>query len=46
MGYGPLLVRGDTLSDAHLVRTTVGVMRSRAVRRLQEPARRVPEALK
>ena len=29
----------DTLSDDHLVGTSAGVMRSRAVRRLQEPAR-------
>ena len=35
----------DTLSDEHLVGTSAGVMRSRAVRRLQEPARWVPEAL-
>ena len=36
----------DTLSDEHLVGTTAGVMRSRAVRRLQEPARWVPAVLK
>ena len=36
----------DTLSDEHLVGTAVVVMRSRAVRRLQEPARWVPEELK
>ena len=35
----------DTLSDEHLVGAATGVMRSRAFRRLQEPARRVPEAL-
>ena len=35
----------DTLSDEHLVGTAAGVMRGRAVRRLQEPARRVSEAL-
>ena len=35
----------DTLSDEHLVGTAAGVMRSRAVRRLQEPARWVPAAL-
>ena len=29
----------DTLSDEHLIGTAAGVMRSRAVRRLQEPAR-------
>ena len=34
-----------TLSDKHLVGTAAGVMRSRAVRRLQEPARWVPAAL-
>ena len=33
----------DTLSDEYLV--GAGVMRSRAARRLQEPARLVPEAL-
>ena len=36
----------ETLSDARLIGTAAGVMRSRAVRRLQEPARWVPEALK
>ena len=35
----------DTLSDEHLIGTAAGVMRSRAVRRLQEPARWVPAAL-
>ena len=35
----------DPLSDEHLVGTAAGVMRSREVRRLQEPARSVPEAL-
>ena len=35
----------DTLSDEHLIGTAAGAMRSRAVRRLQEPARRVPAAL-
>ena len=35
----------DTLSDEHLTGTAAGVMRSRAVRRLQEPARWVPAAL-
>ena len=35
----------DTLSDEHLIGTAVAVMRSRAVRRLQEPARWVPAAL-
>ena len=35
----------DTLSDEHLMGTAAGVMRSRAVRRLQEPARWVPAAL-
>ena len=35
----------DTLSDEHLVGTAAGVMRSRAVRRLLEPARWVPTAL-
>ena len=36
----------ETLSDARLTGTAAGVMRSRAVRRLQEPARWLPEALK
>ena len=36
----------DTLGDEHLICTAAGVMRSRAVRRLQEPARRVPAAVK
>ena len=35
----------DTLSDGHLIGTAAGVMRSRAVRRLQEPARWVPAAM-
>ena len=35
----------DTLTNKHLVGTAAGVMRSRAVRRLQEPARWVPKAL-
>ena len=35
----------DTLSDEHLIGTAAGVMRSRAVRRLQEPARWVLAAL-
>ena len=35
----------DTLSHEHLEGTAAGVMRSRAVRRLQEPARWVPEAM-
>ena len=35
----------DTLSDEHPIGTAAGVMRSRAVRRLQEPARWVPPAL-
>ena len=35
----------DTLSDEHLIGTAAGVMRSRAGRRLQEPARSVPAAL-
>ena len=35
----------DTLSDEHLIGTAAGVMRSRAVRCLQEPARWVPAAL-
>ena len=34
----------DTLSDEHLIGTAAGVTRSRAVRRLQEPARWVPAA--
>ena len=42
---GPWLGR-DTLSDDHLIGTAAGVMRSRSVRRLQEPARWVPAALK
>ena len=36
----------DTLSGEHLVGTPAGVVRRWAVRRLQEAARRVPEALK
>ena len=36
----------DTLSDKQLVGAAAGVMRSRAVSRLQEPGRWVPEALK
>ena len=36
----------DTLSDEHLTGTAAGVMISRAVRRLQEPTRWVPAALK
>ena len=39
-----LWLRRDTLSDEHLTSTAVGVMRSRAKRRLQEPARWVPAA--
>ena len=35
----------DTHCDEHLVGTASGVMRIRAVRRLKEPARWVPEAL-
>ena len=35
----------ETLSDAHLIGTAAGVMRSRALRRLQEPAKWVPAAL-
>ena len=35
----------DTLSDEHLIGTAAGVMRSRAVRRIQETARWVPAAL-
>ena len=35
----------DTLNDEHLIGTAAGVMRSRAVRRLQEPARWVPAAM-
>ena len=35
----------DTLSGEHLIGTAAGVMRSRAVRRLPEPARWVPAAL-
>ena len=35
----------DTLSDEHLIGTAAGVMRSRVVRRLQEPARWVLAAL-
>ena len=34
----------DTLSDEHLVGTAAGVMRSRAVRRLEEPVGWVPQA--
>ena len=40
-----LWLRRDTPSDEHLIGTAAGVMRSRAVRRLQEPARWVPAAL-
>ena len=36
----------DTLSDEHVMGTAAGGMRSQAVRRLQEPARWVPAALK
>ena len=36
----------DTLSDEHVRGTAAGVMRSLAVRRLQEPARWVPAALR
>ena len=36
----------DTLGDEYLTGTAAGVMRSRAVRRLQEPARWVPAAVK
>ena len=36
----------DTLSDEHLIGTAAGVMRSRAVRRLQDSIRWVPEALR
>ena len=35
----------DTLSDEHLTDTAAGIMRCRAVRRLQEPARWVPATL-
>ena len=42
---GLWLGRG-TLSDEHLTGTAAGVMRSGAVRRLQEPARWVPAAWK
>ena len=35
----------DTLSDEHLIGTSAGVTRSRAARRLQEPARLVSDAL-
>ena len=35
----------DTLNDEHLIGTAAGVMTSRAVRRLQEPARWVPAAM-
>ena len=34
-----------TLSDEHLIGTAAGIMRSRAVRRLDEPARWIPAAL-
>ena len=36
----------DKHSDEHLMGTAAGIMRRRAVRRLQEPARWVPESLK
>ena len=39
-------LKRDSLSDDHLTGTVAGVMRSTAVRRLQEPARWVPAALK
>ena len=43
---GQTRTRGrDTLSDEHLIGTAAGIMRSRAVRRLQEPARWVPAAM-
>ena len=45
MGNRPL-VGCDTLSDEHLMGTAAGVIRSRAIRRLEEPARWVPVALK
>ena len=41
---GLWLGRG-ALSDEHLIGTAAGVMRSKAVRRLQEPARCLPAAL-
>ena len=34
-----LLVGRDTLSDEHLMGTAAGAMRSKAIRRLEEPAR-------
>ena len=37
--------RSDTLSNEHLIGAAAGVMRSRAVRPFQEPARCVPAAL-
>ena len=40
-----LWLRRDTLSDEHVTGTAAGVMRSRPVRRLQDPARWVPAAL-
>ena len=40
-----LLVGRDTLSDEHLMGTAAGAMRSRAIRRLEEPARWVPVPL-
>ena len=40
-----LWLGGDTLSDEHLIGTAAGIMRSRAVLHLQEPARWVPAAL-
>ena len=40
-----LCLEGDTLSDEQLIGTAAGVLRSRAVRRLQEPARWAATAL-
>ena len=36
----------DTLSDEHLMGTAAGVMRSRAVRRFQEPALKQEDSLR
>ena len=40
-----LYLQRDTLSDEQLIGTAAGVLRSRAVRRLQEPTRWAPTAL-
>ena len=44
-GSGCLWSGRETLSDEHLIGTRAGVIRSRAVCRLQDSARQVPEAV-